>query len=342
MRFYKQIFYNVASLLPLAFLKKHSRLSTLYPYQHTVSDRELLHIKHLYPYKNVRQFEKDLDFLLKHFKPVSPGEVIKEIQDGRKSSTNSFLLSFDDGFRETEEIIAPILHRKGVPAVFFINPAFIDNKELFYRCKISLIIQEILDNGNKAKMIKACSQVFKEKSPGTIEELLIFIRKINNLNSHLLDELARELELSFDNYLQVQQPFLTTKQVERLVSMGFAIGGHSWDHPYYSLLSLIEQLRQTESSLAYVRDKFYHQYSLFSFPHSDERISQLFFDQLCQNNNVVDLFFGTQNQKYEVKNNVMHRFNSERPSIPFEKQINGILLLALLRRFSGRESVVRN
>ena len=34
------------------------------PYYHMVSDEQVPHVKHLYRYRNVRQFTKDLDFFL--------------------------------------------------------------------------------------------------------------------------------------------------------------------------------------------------------------------------------------------------------------------------------------
>jgi len=138
----KQFFYAASSILPLSFLKKTSQVSTLLPYHHTVSDRELLHIKHLYAFKSISQFKSDLDYLLKNFVPISPEQLVEKVNRDEQKRDNTFLLTFDDGLRECEEIIAPILKEKGVPAIFFINPAFIDNKELFYRFKISLVIEK--------------------------------------------------------------------------------------------------------------------------------------------------------------------------------------------------------
>src|ERR1700730_3474653 len=144
MNLYKFFYYSACSILPIQLLKKIAPATTLFPYQHLISDKELLHVKHLYPYKNIRQFKMDLEYLLKHFKPVTVNEIAEAFFAGKKLPGNSFLLSFDDGFREVHEVIAPILYAKGVPAVFFIIPAFLDNQKLFYRCKISLVIEKLL------------------------------------------------------------------------------------------------------------------------------------------------------------------------------------------------------
>jgi hypothetical protein len=62
-----------------------------------------------YNYRNTVQFEKELDFYLKYFKPVSLDELISKKDSGKKI----FHLSFDDGLKECAEIIAPILLKKG-------------------------------------------------------------------------------------------------------------------------------------------------------------------------------------------------------------------------------------
>ena len=74
------------------------------------------------------------------YKPITTFELKKFITENSALPKNAFLLSFDDGLKEVFTTIAPILLKKGVPASFFINPCFIDNNELFYRYKISLLI----------------------------------------------------------------------------------------------------------------------------------------------------------------------------------------------------------
>ena len=285
----KKIFYKACSLIPTAILKKLAPGASLLPYHHIVSDREVPHVRHLYPYKNVRQFEKDLDHLLKHLRPAGVDELTKAVLSGSGTPRGTFLLTFDDGFREVYDIIAPILSAKGVPAVFFVNPAFLDNRILFYRCKISLVIDELLRKKDQTSLIKECGLLLGDGPSGSLsgngpsgslDEMIRRIRKIDNLHQDLLDKLASGLELSFDEYLRVNRPFLTVSQAKELGDRGFCIGAHSWDHPYYDLIPEEEQERQTVRSANYVNENFSPSSRLFSFPHSDANLSQHFFDRL--------------------------------------------------------------
>ena len=63
MNLLKKIYYGCTDLVPLQFLTRSSPVNSLFPYHHVVSDERLAHIINLYPYKNVKQFSADLDFL---------------------------------------------------------------------------------------------------------------------------------------------------------------------------------------------------------------------------------------------------------------------------------------
>src|SRR5579872_2930270 len=163
MKLSKRIFYSGCSLLPAGLLKKIVQPGTLFPYHHLVDDGDVLHVKHLYTYKNRKQFQEDLDHLLKHLQPVSAEAVAAAVLGGRSLPRNAFLLTFDDGFRQVYDTIAPILSAKGVPAIFFVNPAFLDNRVLFYRCKISLVIEAILQRQEQPGLLKEVAGIVGEE-----------------------------------------------------------------------------------------------------------------------------------------------------------------------------------
>jgi peptidoglycan/xylan/chitin deacetylase (PgdA/CDA1 family) len=336
----KQLYYTLSSILPVSLLQKAANKPVLFPYHHIVSDEDVLHIKHLYSYKNVKQFSADLDYLLKNCKPLSVEQLNDHVQKDIPPSANSFLLTFDDGFREIYDIVAPILSAKGVPAIFFINPAFIDNKELFYRCKISLLIEQMHQQRNNTRLLTTCSEALSIPPASELSTIISAVKKITNLNQHLTDKLGEILQISFENYLLQKKPFLTTDQLLELSAKGFTIGAHSWDHPYYDLIADEEKLSQTIKSINFVAEQFHQPIKTFSFPHFDNNLSQSFFTQLKQQSN-IDLLFGIQNQKNELHNKMLHRFNAERPDVPMNRQMNGVLLLMILKKITGKNNVVR-
>jgi peptidoglycan/xylan/chitin deacetylase (PgdA/CDA1 family) len=335
----KEIYYTACAALPMPLLKKLMPATTLLPYHHTVSDAVLPHISHLYSYKNIAQFTADLDYLLKHFRPVSPGDLLDSVTKDKTLPADSFLLTFDDGFKEVYHVIAPILEAKGVPAIFFINPAFIDNKALFYRSKTSLLIHELLKRQEADSVIALYGNALNLKDP-TTDKIIHTFKAAKNFTDDTLDHVAGQIGYSFDDYLQREKPFLTSEQVSSLHDRGFTIGAHSWDHPYYPALDHAAQMEQTISSCAYAQTHFNEARKYFSFPYSDAALPQILFDALKKTD--IDLLFGIQNQKEELGNKMLHRFNAERPGVPMNKLLKGMMALMAYQRSRDRHKVIRN
>ena len=333
----KHLFLKTADLLPLSYLKKKSVANTLLPYHHTVSNNFLPHIGHLYPYKNEEQFEKDIIYLKKNFEPIHPDELLVFIEKNNSLPKNKFLLSFDDGFKEVHDVVAPILKQHNLPALIFINPKFIDNIEMFYRNKLSLLIGEVLKNKKDIKILKAVASLLK-KTTDDVNEIVLHLKNIRK-ETGLINELAALLNFSFSDYLQAKQPYLTLAQLHSLKEQGFTIGGHSYSHPYYSQLNLMQQMEETNSSLDFVQTNKLCDKRYFSFPHSDTSLPQNLFTELKKN---TDLLFGIQNQKIELENNMLHRFNAERPSLALEKQVKGILLYSWANEKLGKNKIIRS
>lgn len=339
MNILKTSYYTACSLLPMALLKTIGPQTTLFPYHHTVSNGFLPHIKHLYNYKNEKQFSADLDFLLKHYRPVTLTDMMAFVRQHSALPKRSFLLSFDDGYREVHDIIAPILEKKGIPACFFINPAFIDNNELFYRCKISLLIDELLKNKDNDSFLHVYNGLLGTEKK-SLKETIFFLKSINTANAFLLDKIAEKTGFSFDSFLKTTQPFLTREQLKSLHDRGFTIGAHSINHPYFQQISITEQINQVTGSCRFVNELLHINDCCFSFPHSDKGLLQALFNELGTLN--IPFLFGVQNQKMELENKMLHRFNAERPEINFISQVKGIMLMIWLRNLTGRNNVKRN
>src|ERR1700744_5122617 len=251
----KRLGFAGISALDMEWLKKRSPIGVIAPFHHLVSDEPVPHIDKLYPYKNSRQFEADLDQLLRHFQPLGLDDIIRQQQTGRPFEKKGFLISFDDGLKQVYETAAPILLRKGVPAALFLNPAFVDNKDLFYNFKKGLILDRLDNTRNPEKFLAPAFGPFGQKFD-TVPQLRAAIRSVNYLNRQLMDALGPLFDLDFDTFRLEQKPFMSTQQIKELIAKGFGVGSHSLDHPLYSLLPLNEQLRQTRESTNWVVNPF--------------------------------------------------------------------------------------
>lgn len=323
---------SIARFIPTSWLQSVHQQQLILPFYHTVSDTPLKHLKHLYPIKNKNSFIKDLDFLLKYYHPISLQDLQSHVQKGHAFSKPSFLLSFDDGLREFNDVIAPILLRKGIPATCFLNSSFIGNKELFYRYKASVLIEHLT---NHPKLLSKPDIGFSTVNSFSAKVLSIGYNRRTDLN-----KLAQLLEYSFDDYLKKQKPYMNTDEILSLIEKGFHFGAHSIDHPEYQFISFNEQIRQTKESLKAVTELFQLDYSAFSFPFTDYGVSNDFFQKMIKDA-TVDLTFGSAGQKKKEFSIHFQRIPFEMNKLSGKTILNTELFYYLLKMPLGKNRITR-
>lgn len=316
--------------LSFSMAKKWAKPKAILPFYHSISDREMPHIKHLYAVKNSQAFEQDIDFLLQHFEAVDFSTFYKIQQGEIISKKPCFLLSFDDGLQEFHEIIAPILLRKGVPAICFLNSAFIDNKDLFFRYKVSLLIDFLKKNPKQIKAIGVQSFAAAQRQ----------LLAINYQNKRQLDIWAKAINFSFEQFLEERKPYLSTAQIQALIKQGFDFGAHSIDHPEYQYISLQEQLKQTQESMAFVQQKFDLKHRLFSFPFTDFGVSKAFFETIHQQKTCTATF-GCAGQKADTANHHFQRIPFEKDHFSAEEILKTELFYSSIKQLLGKNTIDR-
>jgi peptidoglycan/xylan/chitin deacetylase (PgdA/CDA1 family) len=309
---------RVLSRIPLTLLRSIVRVPLIVPYYHMISDDDVWHVKHLYAYKDVRRFTNDLEFLLRSYSPIDLLELLAHMREGRSLPPNAFLLTFDDGFREMLDVVAPILIAKGVRATFFVNSDFIDNARLCYLNKASVLVEH-LRRSRSDSMRASMSSILRARGI-TSDDPEAGILSVRYRQRDVLDEIARAAEVDFDEYLRLNRPYLTTGDIQQLIASGFGIGGHSVDHPLYALLPLDEQIRQTVESVTEVRRRFELPYGAFAFPHGDHKVSREYFERIAESG-LVDVSFGTAGLLNDCVPNHIQRINLENPPEPAQRTV---------------------
>lgn len=253
------------------------------PVYHNVCDHELPHLKHIIKYKSTKDFEKDLDLLSKDFQFVNWSEFKDYFAGNFKPSKKMLLLTFDDGFREFYDVAVSILERKGIYAINYVNPAFIDNQDMMFRCKASILLENILTR----KTIPEDALPLLSQTR-THEERILGL-KYADLT--IIKELADALEVDFVDYQNKNQPYMSLEQLKSLHQKGFGVSAHSWDHPLYHEISVTKQLENTQKSLCYIQENGFEA-DTFAFPFTDYEVSMEFFEKLFDKKNLA-FTFGT-------------------------------------------------
>ena len=297
--------------LPLDILCTLTGQNFIIPFYHVVSDEACPHIQNLYQYKNTKEFERDLDYMAAHYMPIGADDL-GNVLAGKYNRKKIMLLTFDDGLRQMYDIVAPILLKKGIPAIFFLNTDFIDNKDLMFRYKTSLVAGKeghpLFNARNDAELSKA---------------------------------IGAEMDAIFEAFLKEYRPYMSSEQIRSLIGQGFSIGAHSCSHPYYADLSLAEQLSQTLDCIDLLKKDFVVKQKLFAFPFTDDGVSKDFFEAIFENGK-VDFSFGGAGIKKDIHPRQFQRVPMEGWNASAEQILKSEYLYYLLRASLGKNTIVRS
>jgi peptidoglycan/xylan/chitin deacetylase (PgdA/CDA1 family) len=183
-----------------------------------------------------RKFEAALRFLTRYYVPVCLQDVLTD-SDGRGLPPRAVLVTFDDAYASVAELAAPLCHQFGVPAVFFVNAAFLDNQRLApdnLVCYVANVlgIKAIRSaastvRGAETPELRSLSEVFTCFFPAiSLAEREVFLDALRQLAGISDSRMAKEAGL-----------YLTGKQLCDLASFDFEIGNHTYTHVHCRSLS---------------------------------------------------------------------------------------------------------
>jgi peptidoglycan/xylan/chitin deacetylase (PgdA/CDA1 family) len=183
-----------------------------------------------------RKFEAALRFLTRHYTPVRLQDVLTD-SGGRGLSPRAVLVTFDDAYASVAKSAAPLCRQFGVPAVFFVNAAFLDNQRLApdnLVCYVANALgMETINaaaravRGTETPELQSLSEVFTCFFPGiSLAQRAVFLDALRQFGGINESRMAREAGL-----------YLTSKQLCDLASFDFEIGNHTYSHVHCRSLS---------------------------------------------------------------------------------------------------------
>jgi hypothetical protein len=273
------------------------------------------------------EFEKELDQLLRWFEPVKLTDFLEH--PGRRRARPRMVLTFDDGLKECHRYIAPMLKAKGIPATFFLNNRFIDNRALFFRYKASLLVHRVQEDCRSRERAAAFLRIQAEMVEASILLAGYDQRK-------LLDALAGELEMDFSVYLRSHPVYMTSGEIKELMDWGFDIGGHSADHMDFRQLDGEEMINQVRLSMEDLQLRFGIKMGCFSFPFTSDGVPGKVISTLLEEGSVKALL-GSSGLKRTGHTAFIQRVPMEQSASSARETLQAEYLYYLLKRVVGRD-----
>jgi peptidoglycan/xylan/chitin deacetylase (PgdA/CDA1 family) len=275
----------------MKWVRPLSGFALVVPFYHMVNDAHVPHVSHLYRFRSVAEFTADVEFFARHFQPVTLGDIVDALDGKRLLPKACVHLTFDDGFREMYDVVAPILQRAGIPATFFLNTAFLDEGGLAHYNALSVLLDEV----QRRRLSSTTMTRFESLLPAPrrgCTGLRDRVLAIGYSEVARVSSLAEVLNVDLKEFVTSRRPHLSSEQIAGLVARGFTIGAHSHNHPLYANLSYSDQLWQTETSMEILERRFGVSPRAFAFPHNDTGVGEEFFSTMFSNS-FLDVSFGT-------------------------------------------------
>lgn len=177
---------------------------------------------YLHSETNKEEFERKLLWFKSRYNLVSLNDIRKHIF-GDKTLVNSCLLTVDDGWRSTYEVIYPIMKKHNVPFAIFVSPEICEKGENFWYYSLSHYSEkDVLDT--LVNQGYFCTDIRKYPAEFVLKELRI--GQIHNIMGMMR---------KFYPDVDINRGFMNTEELLELHNSGLVeIGAHTLIHPILS------------------------------------------------------------------------------------------------------------
>jgi peptidoglycan/xylan/chitin deacetylase (PgdA/CDA1 family) len=192
--------------------------------------------QHRYTWTSLDLFKKNLDFISSHFTMMNLNDAITLLEEGKLKGKIA-ALTFDDGDASLHSYILPVLKKKGLPATFFVNTAYLETASTYW-----FPILSYLSNSNEA---------YIEWSPELSEQA----SKLRTTTDPAFYNSVRERVESLAYLVpDLNSRLVSTGWLSRLDNQQFAIGAHGHEHQRYSMMPIEWQANDLTKNVRLLSD----------------------------------------------------------------------------------------
>lgn len=172
------------------------------------------------------------------------------------------LMSFDDAYRSVLDVAEKILHPKGLPSVFFINPSLLEEDAISFDNTLAWAT-------NTAGLAALCEEIGVE-APENVGQLIT--RTLADRTATQRAAIKTQVLGSFGTPdLSKRAPLLQRADLPRLVELGVEIGNHSMTHISGRALLPEEMEAEITSAKSLLEDISQSHVRSYSVPYGHEK-----------------------------------------------------------------------
>jgi len=210
------------------------------------------------------EFARQMRHLAKNYRVVAMSEVLDAVDSGRPLPRRAVLITFDDGYRDFQDVAWPILRENGLPATLFVPTEFPDHPDrAFWWDRLF----RAFTGTDRETLPESALGVLPLRAP---EDREASLRRMQDRVKELPHE--RAMELVDEVCERLGEPKLPGRTVlgweelRRLDRQGVTIGAHTRWHPLLTRVSPERARDEVVGSQAVVQREIGHALPVFSYP----------------------------------------------------------------------------
>lgn len=213
-------------------------------------------------------FDKQLQFLKKHFR-------VQPIQELENPNAKGVFITVDDGMRNNYEILAPILDRHDISALFAICPAMIDGDlPYIWRDHLFLLLCQAAHQSVILPLNDYQTPLPVPETPAGINNLTrqlkqyVYKQQLADIYG-LVREICQKNEWDYEVASPdgLRYDFMTWPQIRALVAQGHRVASHTQTHRVLRFLSQEEKKVELEVSKQRLETELKQEVPLFVYPY---------------------------------------------------------------------------
>ena len=186
--------------------------------------------------------DQQLAYLTRHFRPITLSALLACYEEGRVVPPRSFVLTFDDGFRDNLTVALPILERWGVTATVFAVTGCVTTGQLPWSQRLGYIFQhttrsELVFTPPTASPTQhrfaLDTPVARRRAYLAVKDPLKLLPRVQR--DEVIESLAADLEVA-----PPTDRMLSWADLRALMAAGWEVGAHTVSHPWLACIPSTE------------------------------------------------------------------------------------------------------
>lgn len=252
----------------------------MYHYVRNTNETSYPNIKGL----TIKNFIGQLNYVLRNYVIISFEDYIEFVNGNKNIPKKSYILTFDDGFKDHYLNVFPILKKRGITASFFPITQPLTEFVIPVVHKTHFLLAKI----GSGTFANEFNYILKDKFPELIEIYFVDDKFKKETKYRWDDVLTANLKWTiatmpfkpkvkilnqiFAKYFEYEKDFckelyMNYDEIREMIEEGMNFGGHSHTHPKLAELTVEEQIKELKNPKKILEKELKTKIKAFSYPY---------------------------------------------------------------------------